>query len=218
MGVALTLPAPPVAEGVARTLGVFVPDFPVPDFPVPDDARCLALWDAYAVPEHIREHSLLVARIATAVAQAACEAGFPVPVQEVRASALLHDLAKAYTIRHTGSHAQLGAAWVLAETGNPRIAQGVAHHVWWPWPVDVRRHFLPMAVIYGDKRVAHDRIVTLDERYHDLMDRYGTSPKNIAGIERTQTQVLEISRAFTQLLGCDPDACAFDSGRLVQRA
>ncbi|WP_460031052.1 HD domain-containing protein [Megalodesulfovibrio paquesii] len=195
-----------------------MPPFP----PAPDEARCLALWDSYAMPAHIREHSRLVARIATALAEAALavpDLGFTeVEVQEVRASALLHDLAKFYTILHTGSHAQLGAAWVLLETGNPRIAQGVAHHVWWPWPVDVRRHFLPMAVIYADKRVAHDRIVTLDERGHDLMARYGKTEKAIAGIERTQAQALEISRAFTELLGCDPDACDFDSRRLVQRA
>lgn len=208
MGVALTLPPPPAVQAAA--------------FPVPDDARCFALWDAYAMPGHIREHSLLVARIATALAQAALavpELGFrEVHAQEVRASALLHDLAKSYTILHTGSHAQLGAAWVLAETGNPRIAQGVAHHVWWPWPVDVRRHLLPMAVIYADKRVAHDQIVTLDARGRDLMARYGKTEKAIAGIERTQAQALEISQAFTDLLGSDPDACDFDSGRLVQRA
>ena len=33
------------------------------------------------------------------------------------AAGLLHDLAKTYCIRHGGSHAQLGAAWVLEATG-----------------------------------------------------------------------------------------------------
>ncbi len=201
MAVPLTLPVPPAPSGV---------------FPVPGDARCLALWDKYDVPPHIREHSFLVACIATELAKAAQLAGFDVDVHEVRASALLHDLAKAYTIRSRGSHAQLGAAWVVMETGNPRIAQGVAHHVWWPWQPDVRAHFLPMAIIYADKRVAHDQIVTLEERYHDLMDRYGTTAKSIEGIERSHAQALEIVQAFNQLLGFNPDARDFDCRRLVQ--
>lgn len=194
------LPPPPVHANV---------------FPVPDDHRCLVLWEKYAVPAHIREHSSLVACIATELAKAANVAGFDVDVQEVRACGLLHDLAKAYTIRNRGSHAQLGAAWVVMETGNPRIAQGVAHHVWWPWETDVRNHFLPMAVIYADKRVAHDRIVTLEERYHDLMERYGTTQESIDGIERTQAQVLEITQAFNDMLGFDLNARHFDCRRLV---
>ena len=47
--------------------------------------------------------------------------GFDVCPATVRASALLHDIAKTYCIRYGGSHAQLGAAWALSETHNYKL-------------------------------------------------------------------------------------------------
>ena len=39
--------------------------------PVPNDAACFALWDKYAMLPNIRRHSLLVAHVATVLAQRA---------------------------------------------------------------------------------------------------------------------------------------------------
>ena len=102
---------------------------------VPDDTACFALWDKFDMLPNIRRHSLLVAHIATTLARRAAEIGIAVNVEEVRASGLLHDIAKTYCVRHGGSHAQVGASWVVSETGNQTIAQGVLLHVWWPWIV-----------------------------------------------------------------------------------
>ena len=85
---------------------------------IPDDAACMALWDKYGMLDNIRAHSRMVAHIATELAQRARAAGFPVNVAAVRASAMLHDIAKTYSVLHGGSHAQLGASWVVAETRN----------------------------------------------------------------------------------------------------
>nr|HML60785.1 phosphohydrolase [Solidesulfovibrio sp.] len=41
---------------------------------VPDDAQCRMLWDAYGMLQNIREHSELVACVATALAAAAAAA------------------------------------------------------------------------------------------------------------------------------------------------
>ena len=85
---------------------------------IPDDAACMALWDKYGMLDNIRAHSRLVAHIATELARRARAAGFLVNVAAVRASAMLHDIAKTYSVLHGGSHAQLGASWVVAETRN----------------------------------------------------------------------------------------------------
>ena len=105
---------------------------------IPDDAACMALWDKYGMLDNIRAHSRLVAHIATELARRARAAGFPVNVAAVRASAMLHDIAKTYSVLHGGSHAQLGASWVVAETRNHALAQGVLLHVHWPWAVPER--------------------------------------------------------------------------------
>jgi hypothetical protein len=203
-------------------MGPLWPDLPPPPartpgecWRAPSEARCTALWDRFDMPEHIRAHSRKVALVASQLAEAAAAMGMPVCVETVRASALLHDLAKIYCIRHGGSHSQLGGAWAMALTGNPLLAQGVVHHVYWPFAVDVRRHFTPLAVLYGDKRVAHDRIVPIESRFDDLIDRYGTTPEIRERIHSTNRQAKDIENAFALLLEKDIHAHDFDRGRLV---
>ena len=189
---------------------------------IPDDAACMALWDKYGMLDNIRAHSRMVAHIATELAQRARAAGFPVNVAAVRASAMLHDIAKTYSVLRGGSHAQLGASWVVAETRNHALAQGVLLHVHWPWAVpeqEPERLFsIPFFVIYADKRVKHDQCVPLRQRYEDLLVRYGHTEKARKGIRLSWQQGECIERAFEAHLGYAIHEDSFDSGRLVQRA
>ncbi len=185
---------------------------------IPDDAACFALWDYYEMLDNIRIHSLLVADFATALAKLAVSNGCNVCVPSIRASALLHDIAKSYTISHGGSHAQKGASWVISATGNRKIAQGVAMHVHWPWhlPNDICQ--LPFFVMYADKRVMHEKCVSLNARYEDLLIRYGITEAHKASIHESYMQGKDIEQALSVRLGVNLDAYTFDSGRLVQRA
>jgi len=189
------------------------------DFPdAPPDTYCFELWDRFDMLPHIRAHSLAVGRVATTLALNAKDAGLNVDIQLVRASGLLHDIAKTYTIRHGGNHCQLGGAWTEEITGNPRLAMGVAHHVHWPWPIDFRTFFLPLTIIYSDKRVRHDTVVTLDERFEDLYSRYGVTPLARERITESRRQGDVLENALSHLLGMDLHEYSFDSGRLVERA
>ena len=183
----------------------------------PGDAACFALWDKYAMLPDIRRHSLLVAHIATTLARKAEALGLPVRAAQVRASALLHDIAKTYCVRYGGSHAQVGAAWTVAETGNYAVAQGVMLHVWWPWslPQGTDICALPFFVMYADKRVRHDACVTLEERYDDLLQRYGRTEEAREGIRAAYRQGKTIEDALAVLLGWSLHEDSFDSGRLV---
>ncbi len=184
----------------------------------PSDEECFGFWDLHAMPEHIRKHSQLVADVATAMARRAEELGATICVQAVRASALLHDLAKAYTIAYGGNHSQIGAAWALELTGNPQVSHGIIHHVHWPFEQDPERHFLPLAVLYGDKRVRHDSLVSVTERFEDLFKRYGLTEEILGKIRRTMDETLALEQRLNEYLKVDLNACAFDRGRLVQRA
>ncbi len=188
--------------------------------PVPDDEACFALWDKYGMLPNIRRHSLLVAHVATALARRAAQAGLAVNVPEVRASGLLHDIAKTYCVRYGGSHAQLGAAWTVAETGNRAVAQGVMLHVWWPWPLPEGADacILPIFVMYADKRIRHDSCVTLEERYDDLRLRYGSTEDAREGIARAYRQGKTIERVLEAQLGWSLHENSFDCGRVVHRA
>jgi len=190
--------------------------FPVnPKWHVPSRAECTVLWDKYKMPRHIRAHSEQVAYLATTLGKLAVERGMDISVESITSSALLHDIAKAYTIEFGGDHAWIGGSIVLSETGNPYVAQGVLHHVHWEWPVDCELCFLPLAIIYADKRVMHDNIVSLDERFDDLIVRYGSTDKIIANIIKAKVLAEEIEQAFSEHLGISLHEHSFNRGRVV---
>jgi len=199
-----------------------IPDLPpppmgayAPEFPVPDDAACKGYWQRFEMLDNVADHSLMVADVATLIAKRAREVGLPVDVPTVRASAMLHDVAKTYCIRHGGNHSQLGGAWAMEVTGNPVIASGVTHHVYWPFALDLYKYFTPLAVIYADKRVNHNTLVSIDERFEDLIKRYGIPLGLQDRIMVTKTQALDLEQLLTDTLGVDLNACDFNSGRLV---
>jgi len=185
---------------------------------VPGEAQCVAWWDRFEMPEHIRAHSRGVAQVACFLAEAGHRRGLDVDVSTVLASALLHDLAKIYCIKHGGNHSQLGGAWAMALTGNPLLAQGVIHHVYWPFAVDLERFFTPLAVLYADKRVSHDRIVHIEDRFEDLLVRYGKTPEICERIHTTNRQAKDIEDAFSRLLEIDLNGHAFDHGQAADKA
>lgn len=186
-----------------------------PSFPVPTDQECKEHWERFGMLNNVVEHSLIVADIAGFLAERAVEAGLNVDVQTVRASALLHDIAKTYCIRHGGNHSQLGGAWTMELTGNPIIASGVTHHVYWPFEMDLARFFTPLAVIYADKRVNHSELVSIKERFADLIKRYGIPLGLQDRIKATEEQALDLEHILSDTLKVDLDGCTFDSGRLV---
>ena len=182
------------------------------------DEDCFALWDKYAMPDNIRRHSLFVAQIAQTLAELALQKNVRLSIAQVRASALLHDLGKFYSLQYGGSHAQIGASWVVAETRNYQIAQGVIHHVHWPWdvPEDASICQIPLLVLYSDKRVKHDTAVTLEERCKDLQVRYGVNQEARASIKASFVQFRAIEKTLSKFLGWEClDAYSFTCRGLV---
>lgn len=202
------LPNPLVVEerlglsGIARAGSDFVPD----------DEECVALWDKYGMWENIRGHSWKVALICGTLAARAHELGFNVSPRQSRAAGLLHDLAKTRCIENGGSHAQLGACWVLLETGNHVLAQAALLHVHWPWRLPEGRDIcrLPFFLQYADKRVMHDKIVRLGERFEDLQKRYGLTAEARAGINATLRQTRDLEAKLSSELRWNLDEYSFD--------
>lgn len=189
---------------------------PVAGAPSPDVAECEALWARYAMPEHIREHSRKVAEVAVWLGRRLQEAGVGLCLRTVQATALLHDLGKLYSISHGGNHTQLGAAWVVRETGQPLLGQGVLFHSWWPWELNLGKWPLPLLVQYADKRVMHDRVVDLRIRFADLLERYGRTELARMYISRSERDGLKVEQMLLNHYKVDPYAYTADCGRLVQ--
>ncbi len=97
------------------------------------------------------------------------EAGVAFNRPAVRAGALLHDIAKTLCLGPKCRH-DLEGARILEELGYPELGQLVADHVLLPegHPMDET-----MLVNYADKRVNHDQLVALPERFAYITQRYG---------------------------------------------
>lgn len=184
---------------------------------VPDEAACYALHQRYAMMPHIHDHCVMVAAFARQLAERAVALGVSdaLCVPLTVAAGLLHDIAKTYCIRHGGSHAQMGASWVIDETGNYLLAQAVLYHVEWTRPLPDNLCHPVFFVNYADKRIRHDTCVTLTERYDDLMVRYGSTERSRESIRSGQRHGLTLERALAAQLELPLHACTLAGGRLV---
>lgn len=173
----------------------------------PPRTYCEMLWDEYSMPHHIRNHSSQVAFVAECIAQALAKQSYPLCVESIVVSALLHDIAKMYCIENPEyRHNELGARWVLEKTQHIAIAQGIYYHNYLePSYVTLPYNILPVIVMYADSRVQHAQIVSLEERYADLLIRYGVTPKKREHIMYVKEQAKIMEEWLITLLGHHPD-------------
>ncbi len=151
---------------------------------IPSPETTSGILKRFKVPLHILLHSEMVRKVALSVAVCLNRAGIPIDSAAVDRAALLHDLCKMDALTSGGDHA-LMAQEELSRLGYPFIGDIVGQHVRLK-SLDINE---AMVVNYADKRVMHDRIVSLPERFEDLMGRYGTDE---ARKERIRMHYLDI--------------------------
>jgi putative nucleotidyltransferase with HDIG domain len=182
--------------------------------PIPSLKDCLALMEAHGMLPNIREHSLQVTRVAVLLGEALTGAGYPLHLPLIEAGALLHDLGKTPCLGTANNHALWGAG-ILRNLGYPEVAQVVAEHVYLEKNNGDARLFRESEVVnYADKRVLHDRVVTLSQRFIDLQERYGRTPEARARIAANlaKTRVLE-DKLFAPLDLVPDDLLKLNHGR-----
>jgi putative nucleotidyltransferase with HDIG domain len=146
---------------------------------LPTQQECIKLWDKYKIPENIRKHSLQVAKVADAVARHIKNQGHKVNLDLVNCGALLHDIAKIITLKNQleNNHGELGAKIVLKEGYSQALANIILRHKLNDFAFNLSLE--EQVVSYADKRVTHDKIVTLTQRAIYLKKRYPRSRPTI---------------------------------------
>lgn len=154
---------------------------------IPDTPTCLALMDQYGMLDNIRQHSLVVAQVADTLRHYLTsptedtEAADP---ELVRAGALLHDIAKTRCLDGSCRHAEEGQK-ICEAHGYQEIGMIVREHVIlssFPRASFRRGCFSAKVIVYyADKRVRHDRIVSLQDRLAYIIERYSADNPNIEG-------------------------------------
>jgi putative nucleotidyltransferase with HDIG domain len=172
---------------------------------IPSRRECLALMAEQGMWRNIVRHSLLVERVARSVAEALLAAGEMLNVAEVSAGALLHDITKTRSIQTRENHARSGQE-LLKELGYARIGTIVGCHVFLPDMLVSNETVSAEEVVhYADKRVLHDKVVSLSERFEDLINRYGVTPHARARLEHLKEQSYYLEEKIFSRIDFIPD-------------
>ena len=177
---------------------------------VPNRNECLLLMRRACMPAHIQKHSLLVADVAIFLSKLLNEHKITLNLEVVQAGGLLHDIAKAQSLATGERHETLGAR-MLHQYGYLLLASMVQDHV----SMDLIRlngHINDSIIIYyAHKRVKHDQIVTLKERFADLVQRYSRTVQQQAHMHRKYELYAKLEQRIFSHLEMDPNA-----GELMQ--
>jgi len=162
--------------------------------------------------DHIREHSMMVARVAELMYRQLAAKGASLPQKElVISGALLHDIAKSKCIKEGCQHAVVGVA-ICTDLGYPEVAEMVGKHVRIPRlrPEAYQQNTFsgPELIYYSDKRVKHDGIVSLDERLAYILEKYGDNPEWKEGIHANFRMCAELEGFLFARLDFAPDEVA----------
>ena len=171
---------------------------------IPTKEECLRLMGQYGMLENIAAHSLEVARVALFISIELNKKGQRSDLGLEEAASLLHDLTKTECLRTKEDHAQTGSQ-VLKGMGYERVGEVVSQHIWLCKEGDPSSISEEEIVNYADKRVMHDRIVSLEERFTDLKERYGRIQRAMDYLERLRKEIYDIESKIFFILKMDPN-------------
>lgn len=170
---------------------------------IPTREQCLRLMREYGMLDHIIAHSLKVAKVALFLSAELNKRGQKIDLELVEAASLLHDLTKTECLKTKQDHAQTGSQ-LLKEMGFERIGEVVAQHIWLWKEEDPTSVSEEEIVNYADKRVMHDRIVSLSERFSDLKERYGKNENAIDHLNRLEQETQHLENKICFILQIHP--------------
>lgn len=154
--------------------------------------------------DNIKDHSFMVARVTVLLSRELYRAGLKIDGDLAVAAALLHDIAKTKCLEGRCNHADAGVE-ICLNHGYPEVADIVGEHV-------VLTDFSPPylsakeVVYYADKRVNHDKIVSLRERLEYIVKRYGKGDqKRTEMIEHNFGKCCRIEERIFSFLDFHPD-------------
>ena len=171
---------------------------------IPTREKCLKLMGDLGMLENIIAHSLEVARVALFISTELNKRGHKISLDLVEAASLLHDLTKTECLKTKEDHARTGYH-LLKQMGYERVGEVVAQHIWLGKGGDPLTLSEEEIVNYADKRVMHDRIVSLEEMFNDLKVRYGRDQKAIEYLDRMEKEIYGIEQKIFFILQMDPN-------------
>ena len=139
---------------------------------IPSIETCFHIMDKYEMLGNIKAHSVVVAKVAHLIARELLKSGLCISIEKSTAGALLHDIGKTESLKSGLDHSEIGRQ-ICINNHLDEIADIVGEHVRLKNYNMNDECFEKEIVYYSDKRVNHDRIVSLEERLAYILNRYG---------------------------------------------
>jgi len=171
---------------------------------IPGVNDCLQFMEQYHMLPNIKDHSIVVSRVAGVITHGLINAGHALSLETVIAGALLHDIGKTACLDNDDDHAAKGLEICLA-LNLETIADIVAEHV-------ILKNYAPEngfsekeVVYYADKRVNHDQVVSLEERLAYILQRYGRNDEvRCQAIEKNYARCQDLEKRMFSFLAFKP--------------
>lgn len=180
---------------------------------IPSKSTCYQLIREMEMMDHIVDHSREVCRVALFLVDGLKDREIVLNRDLVEAAALLHDITKTRSFKTKEDHCTSGKDF-LAQRGYPEVADIVGQHVKLR-AYDPTHPFTEAAIVnYADKRVLHDRVVTLEDRMNYILERYGRNEQATAWLSKLWKTTIEIEKRLFENLPFVPD----DLPRLVNHS
>ena len=135
---------------------------------IPSKSECLAILAKNKTPSNVIGHCKAVCKVAEEIADNLIKKGIKVNKEMVIAASLLHDIE-----REKKNHVLEGAK-LIRKMGFPEVAEVMSKHSIHKIenPVQQPHTYEEKIVFYADKRAIGGKIVSMEERFRDLKERY----------------------------------------------
>ncbi len=190
-------------------------------------------WQDWGTPLHVRAHSKKVADLSLQIGQALVEKNILINLDMLNTASLLHDMARLCDFQELdrtkfneeisdekwakwvdlreqfkGMHHADIACGALAEDGYNKTAELIRLHNSLSILEEPEKFaYLEIAILfYADKRVKHDEVVGLAERFRDGRERHGKNddPKAQTMFEEVEKRTFELEQQLFELIDVQP--------------
>ncbi len=141
---------------------------------IPSKKQCFKLIKNMTMMDHIIDHSIMVSNVALFLCLKLKKYSPDLDPRLATSAALLHDITKTRSFDTKENHSETGGL-MLINLGYPEVGDIIRQHV----ILDSYQKDSPVSVQeivnYSDKRILHDKVVSLDKRLEYIRLRYGTN-------------------------------------------
>lgn len=170
---------------------------------IPDEQGCISLLEKYNTPHHIIMHSRKVWEVGRLLGEKV-RIHIQLDMDLLRASCLLHDIGKYPSIVQGKKFHDVIGEQILVNEGLSVVGGIIVQHV--VLRSDVSKRVSEEHVLfYADKRVVHDSLVSLEDRFTYLIDTYGKSALAIEKLMEMKEETKRVEDAIFSLMDFSPE-------------